>query len=283
MKSYFLLMAGIISLALIPSSGAQAKEIVKFGTDVIVDENMTVKEVVVFGGNITVNGTVQKDVVAIGGNIFLGPTAKVGKEVVAIGGVIDKEPGALIGDNEVELNIPGLSSLIGFSATANWVGWALAFKILAFIGFLALALLVVALIPKPFVLISTAVQQYTLKTILLGISGLVVLVPLAVFLAITIIGLPLVALEVFVVGIAFFVGYIAVAQLIGDKIAALLKRPALNALWVTLLGLLTLWLIGWIPFIGSLVKAAAIFLGFGGVLAVLFISRTKVHSDLKGA
>jgi hypothetical protein len=282
MKSYFLLIGAIISLGLIPISGAQAKEIVKFGTDVIVDENMTVKEVVVFGANITVNGTVQKDVVAIGGNIFLGPTAKVGKEVVAIGGVIHKESGARIGDDEVELNIPGLSSLIGFSTTTKWVGWALAFKILAFIGFLALALLIVAVIPKPFGLISTAVRQYTLKTILLGISGMVVLVPLAVFLAITIIGLPLVALEVFVVGIAFLVGYIAIAQLIGDKIAALMKRPALNALWVTLLGLLTLWLIGWIPFIGSLVKAASIFVGFGGVLAVLFTSGTKVHLDLKG-
>jgi hypothetical protein len=39
---------------------------------------------------------------------------------------------------------------------------------------------------------------------------------------------------------------------------------------------------GWVPFIGSLVKVAAIFLGFGGVLAVLFNQRTKVHLDLKG-
>ena len=279
MKKYLQLIAVILPLALFPISGAQAKEIVKFGSDVFIDKNMTVKEVVVFGANITVNGTVQKDVVAIGGNIFLGPTARVGKEVVSIGGSIYKEPGAQIGDDEVELNIPGLSSLIGFSTTTSWVGWALAFKIFVFIGFLTLALVVVATIPKPFSLISINVQQNTLKAILLGILGLVVLVPLAVFLAITIIGLPLVALEVFVVGIAFLVGYIAIAQLIGDKIAALMKRPAMNALWVTLLGLLTLWLIGWVPFIGSLVKAAAIFLGFGGVLATIFTSRTRVHVD----
>jgi len=279
MKKYLQLIAVIFPLALFSISGAQAKEIVKFGSDVFIDKNMTVKEVVVFGANITVNGTVQKDVVAIGGNIFLGPTARVGKEVVSIGGSIYKEPGAQIGDDEVELNIPGLSSLIGFSTTTSWVGWALAFKIFVFIGFLTLALVVVATIPKPFSLISINVQQNTLKAILLGILGLVVLVPLAVFLAITIIGLPLVALEVFVVGIAFLVGYIAIAQLIGDKIAALMKRPAMNALWVTLLGLLTLWLIGWVPFIGSLVKAAAIFLGFGGVLATIFTSRTRVHVD----
>ena len=136
MKPKLLLISAIISLTLFPITDARAKEIVKFGSDVVVDESMTVKEVVVFGANITVNGTVQKDVVAIGGNIFLGPTAKVGKEVVSIGGVIQKEPGAQIGDNEVELNIPGLSSLIGFSTTTNWVGWALAFKIFTFIGFL---------------------------------------------------------------------------------------------------------------------------------------------------
>jgi hypothetical protein len=279
MKKYFQLVAGILLLALFPICAAQAKDIVKFGSDVLVDTNMTIEEVVVFGANITVNGTVQKDVVAIGGNIFLGPSAKVGKEVVCIGGAIHKERGAQIGDNEVEMNIPGLSSLIGFSTTSNWVGWALAFKIFSFIGFVALALLIVAVIPKPFGLISTNVQQNTLKAILLGVLGLVALVPLGIFLAITIIGLPLVALEIFIVGIAFLLGYIAIAQLIGDRIAWLLKRPALNALWVTLLGLLTLWLIGWVPVLGSVVKAVAILLGFGGVLATLFTSRKRVRVE----
>ena len=279
MKKYFQITSGILLLALFLICDAQAKEIVKFGSDIIVDKNMTVKEVVVFGANITINGTVQKDVVAIGGDVLLGPTAKVGKEVISIGGAIHKEPGAHIGDNEVELNIPGLSSLIGFSTTTNWVGWALTFKIFSFIGFVALALVIVAVIPKPFGLISTNVQQNTLKAILLGVLGLVALVPLAIFLAITIIGLPLVALEIFIVGIAFLVGYIAIAQLVGDKIAVLLKRPALNALWVTLLGLLTLWLIGWVPVIGSVVKAVAILLGFGGVLATLFTSRKRVRVE----
>ena len=279
MKKYFQLIAAILLFALFPIAGAQAKEIVKFGSDVIVDEGMTVKEVVVFGANITINGTVRKDVVAIGGNIFLGPTAKVGKEVVSIGGAIHKETGAQIGEDEVELNIPGLSSLIGFSAATNWVGWALAFKVLSFIGFLALALIIVALVPRPFGLVSSNVQQNIMKVTLLGILGLIVLVPLAVFLAITVIGLPLVALEVFFVGIAFLVGYIAIAQLIGDKIAALLKRPALNALWVTLIGLLALWLIGWVPFLGSMVKAVVILLGFGGVLATLYNSRKRVQVE----
>jgi hypothetical protein len=98
-------------------------------------------------------------------------------------------------------------------------------------------------------------------------------------LAISVIGIPLIALEVFFVGIAFLVGYIAIAQLIGDKIAALMKRPALGVIWLTVMGLLALWFIGWVPFLGSFVKAAVIVLGFGGVLATLFTSRKSVQID----
>ena len=36
------------------------------------------------------------------------------------------------------------------------------------------------------------------------------------------------------------VGYIAIAQLIGDKIAALMKRPAIGVIWLTVMGLLAL-------------------------------------------
>ena len=110
-----------------------------------------------------------------------------------------------------------------------------------------------------------------------AVLGLVVLVPLAFFLVISAVGIPLIALEVFLVAIAFLVGYIAIAQLIGDKIAVLMKRPAISVLWVTVMGLLALWLVGWVPFLGSLVKAAVIVLGFGGVLATLFTSRKKIQ------
>ena len=109
--------------------------------------------------------------------------------------------------------------------------------------------------------------------------GLVVLIPLAIFLAISVIGIPLIALEIFLVAIAFLVGYIAIAQLIGDKIAKLMKRPALGVLWLTGMGILAIWLISWVPFLGALVKAVVIVLGFGGVLATLFTSRKRVEAD----
>jgi len=58
-----------------------------------------------------------------------------------------------------------------------------------------------------------------------------------------------------------------------------MKRPALNVIWLTVMGLLALWLIGWVPFLGSLVQAMAILLGFGGVLATLFTSRNRLQIE----
>lgn len=146
-------------------------------------------------------------------------------------------------------------------------------------GFLAFAVLLVAIMPKSFDLITDNVQQNFGKVILWAILGLVVLVPLAFFLLISVVGIPLIALEVLLAGIAFIVGYIAIAQLIGDKIAALMKRPALSVIWLTVVGLLALWLIGWVPVLGSIVKFLAIVLGFGGVLATLFTSRKNVQLE----
>jgi hypothetical protein len=199
--------------------------------------------------------------------------------VVSIGGAVEQAQGSKIHGDVVELNIPGVSSIMPFFFEDTSSSWFWTFKIVSLLGFLALAVLLVAVLPKPFNLITNNVQQNLGKIILWGILGLVVLIPLAIFLAISVIGIPLIALEVFLVGIAFLVGYIAVAQLIGDKIGALMKRPALSVIWLTVMGLLALWLIGWVPFLGSLVKAAVIVLGFGGVLATLFTSRNRIRME----
>ena len=85
----------------------------------------------------------------------------------------------------------------------------------------------------------------------------------------------MVALELFLVGCAMLVGYIAMAQFVGNRLAAAIKRPGLNILWVTVLGLILLWAIGWVPFLGSAVKSAAILLGFGAVLVTIFNSISR--------
>jgi hypothetical protein len=279
MKKYFQLIAVILPIVLFPLVSANAKDQVRIGGNVVVDEGTEVKDAVAVGGSVTVNGKVRDSAVAVGGSVILGPNAVIGKDVVSIGGAVKQAQGSKIHGDIVELNIPGVSAIIPFFFEDTSSSWFWTFKIITFLGFLTLVILLVAVLPKPFNLISNNVQQNLGKVILWAVLGLVVLLPLAVFLVISVVGIPLIALEIFLVGIAFLVGYIAIAQLIGDKIAALMKRPALSVIWLTVMGLLALWLIGWVPFLGSLVKAAVIVLGFGGVLATLFTSRKRFQID----
>ncbi len=279
MKKWFLIIALSLPLAFFLSGGAHAKDKVRIGGSVVVDEGTEVKDAVAVGGSVTVNGKVRDSAVAVGGSVILGPNAVIGKDVVSVGGAVKQAQGSKIHGDVVELNIPGVSAIMPFFFEETSSSWFWTFKIMSLLGFLALAVLLVAVLPKPFNMISSNVQKNLGKIILWGILGLVVLIPLAIFLVISVIGIPLIALEVFLAGIAFLVGYIAIAQLIGDKIAALMKRPALNVIWLTVMGLLALWLIGWVPFLGSLIKALVILLGFGGVLATLFTSRKRVRVE----
>jgi hypothetical protein len=279
MKKYFQLLAVILMLVAFPLVSANAKNKVRIGGNVIVEEGTEVKDAVAVGGSVTVNGKVRDSAVAVGGSVILGPDAVIGKDVVSIGGAVKQAQGSKIHGDVVELNIPGVSAIIPFFLEDTSSSWFWTFKIASLLGFLALAVLLVAVMPRPFDLITDNVQQNFGKVILWAVLGLVVLVPLAFFLLISVVGIPLIALEVFLAGIAFLVGYIAIAQLIGDKIAALMKRPALSVIWLTVLGLLALWLIGWVPLLGSFVKAAAIVLGFGGVLTTLFTSRKRVQLE----
>ena len=264
-----------MALSILTAENLPAKDRVRIGGDVVVEKGMTVKDAVAVGGNVTVNGVVKKSVVAVGGSVFLGPEAVVHKDVVCVGGIIDRQEGARIGGDIVEMSIPGLKAILPYFYEETPVGWVVAFEIISFAGLLALALLVVALIPGPVGLISDNVRQNLLKVTLCGILGIAVIIPLAVFLMITIIGIPLVALELLLVGCAMLVGYIAMAQFVGNRLAAAIKRPGLNILWVTFLGLILLWAIGWIPFLGSAVKSAANLLGFGAVLVTVFNSISR--------
>jgi len=244
---------------------------------VVVEKGVTVKDAVAVGGNVTVNGVVKNSAVAVGGSVFLGPDAAVRKDVVAIGGVIARKEGARIGGDMVELSIPGLAAVLPFMTRERSFGWLAAFEIITFAGLMALALLVAALLPGSMDLISESIKQKTLKVILSGILGMLVVIPLAVFLVITVIGIPLVIIEILLIGSAMFVGYVAMALFLGGRLAAVFNRPGFNMLWMTSMGLVILWVIGWVPFVGPAVKSIAAVIGFGAVLVTIFgsISRRR--------
>jgi hypothetical protein len=257
-------------------SASNDKRIVKIGSDFTVEAGQKISSVFTIGGQITVNGTVEKSAVAIGGSVVLTKTAIVKGNVVSLGGVIVMARDAEVGGDLTEINSSNLYETLATALGSEWEGWSWIFAVISlsiFLVILVLALLIAALLPKPVRIVSEAIRENTFKVILCGILGLVLIAPLALLLTISVVGIALIPLEVIVVVCSVLLGFIAVGQFIGAKVLRLLKRPDPGIVRETFWGLVILWLIGWIPYIGWMVKAIAIVIGLGAAL----VSRFGTH------
>jgi hypothetical protein len=268
----FLLLMGLL-LAPGTASAAEDKSIIKIGNDVTVEQGTKVRNVVALGGQITVSGTVEKSVWAVGGSVVLTKTAVVGGDVVALGGVIVMARDAVVGGGSTEINSSNLYDILTTALSSDWEGWSWVFAIVSlaiFLVILVLALLIVALLPKPVLIVSEAISENTFKVVLCGILGLVLIAPLAILLTISVVGIALIPLEVIVVVCSILLGFIAVGQRIGAAVLRIRKGPTPSLVRETFWGLIILWLIGWIPYIGWMVKAVAIVIGLGAALVTRF-------------
>ena len=276
-----LLMLGLL-LGPAAASATGGKTIVKIGTDVKIEAGQKVRNVVTIGGQITVSGAVEKNVVAIGGPVVLTRTAVVGGNVVSLGGVIVIARDAEVGGSLTEINSSNLIETFTTAVSSEWEGWSWIFAMISlsiFLVILVLAMLIVALLPKPVRIVSEAISENTFKVVLCGLLGLVLIAPLALLLTISVVGIALIPLEMIFVVCSILLGFIAVGQLIGMKILHLLKRPNPRMLRETFWGLIILWFIGWLPYIGWMVKAVAIVVGLGGTL----VTRFGTHQGWKTA
>jgi hypothetical protein len=271
-----LLLIFYLLLTPLTATASSDKSIVKIGSDITVEAGQKVHSVVTIGGQITVAGAVEKSVVAVGGSVVLTKTAVVKGSVIALGGVIVMARDAKVSGELTEINSNNLYETMTTALSSEWEGWSWIFAVISlsiFVVILVLALLIAALLPKPVRIVSEAIRENTFKVILCGILGLVLIAPLALLLTISVVGIALIPLEVIVVVCSVLLGFIAVGQLIGAKVLSLLKRPEPGIVRETFWGLVILWLIGWIPYIGWMVKAIAIVLGLGATL----VSRFGTH------
>lgn len=271
-KTVLILVVGLL-LFCVTAAGAESSNVVKIGSDVTIEEGTKAHNVLVIGGQITVDGVVDNNIVALGGSVVLTRTAVVGGNVFALGGIVVRGRGAEVRGNVTEINADDISSAIATALSEEWEGWSWIFAIVSvaiFLGVLLLTVLTVLLIPKPVRLIASAVREKPFKVTAWGLAGLVLVVPLAVLLAVSVVGIVLIPLEMAIVLGAVLIGFIAVSQLVGQKLFVILKRQDQSIMRETIWGLIILWLIGWIPYIGWMVKVCAIVLGLGGVLLTRF-------------
>lgn len=268
----------LLLFATAAAAGQESATIFKLGSDVTVEAGTKVKRVIAIGGQVTVDGTVEKDVMAVGASVVLSKKAVVDGDVVSIGGTVVKGRGAEIRGSITEINGSNLGTFVSSAIEDEAEGWSWVWAVISlaiFFCLLIIAMLVTILVPKPIMVISATIREETLRSSLWGLLALILAVPLALLLAISVIGIVLIPLEVIIMTLAALAGFIAMSQLVGRQVYALAKRHNQGVVRETFWGLIVLWFAGWIPYVGPIVKVLAVVLGLGGVFFSRFGTRTK--------
>ncbi len=249
---------------------AGEKSKIKIGGSVTISRHDEVEDAVAVGGDAKIYGTVMGSAVAVGGDIYLGPDAVVHDDCVSVGGEIHMSQGAVVYGKITEVDdfdFAG-SMFTDMCEDSHWnFPWFLTF--IPFVGILIIGVVFIAIMPNQFGRVSDIIVIEPAKSFLSGLAGLLLFIPSILVLVVSILGIPLIPLFVVTVMLLMFFGYFSSAAVVGTKLLSSLGNSTSSAILQIIAGLLIFWLVGFIPFIGGMIKFIATIFGWGAVLVVL--------------
>jgi cytoskeletal protein CcmA (bactofilin family) len=250
------------------------RQVVALGRDLLVD-GTALSDVAALDGSVRVTGTVEGDVIVLGGDAFLEPTSNVAGDIFVLGGVLTIQPGAVIEGRCVSYPTAPQAWLVllegpslGLPASA-----VLATKLGLLAAWLATLLLLFATGRAAVLRTAASVRREPFRNFLLGLTGVAALMLTVLFLsAITapLLGIPLLVLLAVVAMVLKLWGMVAVFHASGDWVLARLRRQVpvrLSDLARATLGLAVLGSIKLLPWVGLWVWTVATFVAVGAALA----------------
>lgn len=263
--------------ALVIQRGSLARrQVVAVGRDVLV-AGEALSDVAALDGSVRVTGSVTGDVIVLGGNVVLGPEARVRGDVFAVGGTVDAAPGATVGGRTVAhptASAAWLTLLEGPSLGAG-AGTPLVIgaKLALLAAWMALTLLLFAASGRDLLATSEGVRREPLRCFLTGLTAVLALALTAVafgVLAPPIAGAPLLVLVVLFALLLKLWGMVAVFHAVGTYTLRAARRPRALALNAATLGLLILGVAKFVPVAGAWVWTVATLIGVGASLTTKF-------------
>ena len=255
----------------------------RLGADVIIGQP-TRGPVVSILGSLRVEAEVAGDVIALGGDITLGPGARVVGDAVAVGGKVGG-PGATTGRavSIASLDATAFPPLGG--AASSRVAWGMrAFRVG---GWMVLAALLLLAFPRQVRRGGECLRTMPVRTMLVGGLSLavwlfVVLVTLA--LAASRLGVAFLLAGVAVLLIAKVLGLLAVAWLLGWGLRLTLPVAWRGEIARTGIAMFVLAAVGVVPLLGPVVWLVANVAGVGAMVAALVVPRlAAVALPLRGS
>jgi len=252
---FYAVVLGLLSLATF-SHAAQARvETVDHGgvyfDSVYIERGQIVEgDVTVIGGDATVDGTIHGDLTVVGGSI-------------------DERPGALI-TGRVQQG----GGIARDLASAAGVAWK--------IGLAAVVLLFFLIFPLRTRMALDRLERHPGLCTAVGLVGWIAVIPIALLFMITVVLIPLIAVEIVAVVAGLFVGTAALALLVGRRLFEMMSpRTTAPPLLALVLGLALITAAELVPIVGALIMILVGVVGLGA--AVLAFVREESFTGVRPA
>ena len=279
MKWQQLILAFLATICLIFAGNALAQtdininntNLIRFGGNIIVAENQVVENAHAFGGSVTVspNARVLDTAMAFGGDVILKKGARVEGDAYSFGGKIVQEPGAIVnGERATFSDRHGMmyGSNRGRSSFFAQYFFSAIFRTCSAVVAAILGLIILHSSPQFLPNLATQLRQRPGLTALWGLGAIVSFVFATVFLAITLIGIPLIPLLSLTAVVTALVGSLGVALFVGQRVLGKGDKGDRSLQQQFLVGLAILTVLTLIPFFGGLVVSLINLFGLGAIL-----------------
>ncbi|MEZ2246844.1 hypothetical protein [Microcoleus sp.] len=276
MKWQQLILAFIATICLIFAGNALGQtdinlnntNLIRFGGSVTVPENQVVENAIAFGGNVTVSSKakVLDTAIAFGGDVIMKQGARVEGDAYSFGGKILQEPGAIVGGERATFSDRhGMmyGSDRGRSSFFVHYFFSAIFRACSAVVAAILGLIILHTSPQFLPSLATKLRQHPGLTALWGIGAIVSFVFAGVFLALTLIGIPLIPILSMTAVMTALVGSLGVTLFVGQ---ALVSKGDRSLQQQFLMGLAILTVLTLIPFFGGLVVCLVNLFGLGALL-----------------
>ncbi|MGM0440757.1 MAG: hypothetical protein ACQEP8_06575 [Chlamydiota bacterium] len=273
-----LFIALLIGPLMISATAPEGTKVL-FGKNFLVGPNEEFKNIVSFGGNLKIQGHITNDIIVFASNLDLQEGGFIDGDAIVIGGNLQQFEQGQINGEIIKVDIG--RSLNKLVRSINYEAYKmdrqithektsilfLSYPIMFFIGCLGIGMVMFVFLPKHTRVVWRMAQDKTLASWVAGVLAIVALPLLIILMSISIIGIPLIPILALAVAFASVWGYIIVALLIGGR---LIRKKNSSLIKPLALGLLTMSIVMYIPYIGKGLIFLFLFLGLGAVILSAF-------------
>lgn len=251
-------------------------QMVAIGRDVIV-EGEALADVAAVNGSVEVSGRVARDVIVLGGDARLHPSAQIGGDVSVLGGVVRAAPGAHVEGRMVSYPTASSALLTMIEGPTLGLGFAsplvVGTKLALLAAWAALLLLLFAASGREVLSTADDVRREPFRSFFTGLTAVLAIVLTGLLFSVFTNGLAGVPLLVLVVLVALLLklwGMVAVFYALGDWLTRRVLHRRMRPLSAATLGLLVMGIVKFLPLVGVWTWTAATLIGIGAALSTKF-------------